>query len=248
MTDLMAVVNSAIDYGYFELKRIYQRNYVKGMASSLILHLSLIGVYFGVLKAMEDDEAVTIRTVKIMKYTDLGPPPSVEQKQAAPPPPSVQQAAVKPSMGIPVPVPDIDISPEQTMATQEDLAVPSAIEGVGDAGPGEIEVQGNTGDILSEAEPGIEDFVAVEQEPQKVKWVNPEYPKLAKDAGIEGKVLVKVLIDKEGKVKKAVVIKGNEIFHESVIKAAMQCTFTPAIQNQKPVPVWMMIPFNFQLH
>lgn len=246
MTDLMAVVNSAIDYGYYELKKIYQRNFVKGIASSLILHLSLIGLYFGVLKAMEDDEAVTIRTVKIMKYTDLGPPPSVEQKQATPPPPTIQQAAVKPSMGIPVPVPDIDISPEQTMATQEDLAVPTAIEGVGDAG--EIAVEGGTGDILNEAEPGMDDFVAVEQEPQKVKWVNPDYPKLAKDAGIEGKVLVKVLIDKEGKVKKAVIVKGNEIFHDSVMKAALQCTFTPAIQNQKPVQVWMMIPFNFQLH
>ena len=45
-------------------------------------------------------------------------------------------------------------------------------------------------------------FVAVaEKYPEMVVPVKPEYPEIAKRAGITGKVYVKVLVDKEGKPK-----------------------------------------------
>ena len=42
-------------------------------------------------------------------------------------------------------------------------------------------------------------------------------------------------------------IIGNEVFHEAVRKAALATTFTPAIQNDKPVKVWVAMTYKFQL-
>jgi protein TonB len=71
---------------------------------------------------------------------------------------------------------------------------------------------------------------------------------MALRAGLEGTVWVKILVDKDGKPKKAVVIKSAvEIFNEPAVEAAMQFLFTPAVMNNGAVRVWVAIPFKFQL-
>jgi protein TonB len=90
-------------------------------------------------------------------------------------------------------------------------------------------------------------FIPFQTPPAIIKRVEPIYPELARKAGMQGKVFVKILIDKEGKVKRAVVIQGLEIFHEAATSAVVQWIFKPAIQHDRPVMVWMVIPVNFQL-
>jgi len=81
-----------------------------------------------------------------------------------------------------------------------------------------------------------------------VKRVSPAYPEIAKRAGVEGKVYIKALVDKEGKVKKAVILKSDaEIFNKDALEAVYQWVFTPALMNNGPVTVWVVVPFNFQL-
>lgn len=92
------------------------------------------------------------------------------------------------------------------------------------------------------------DFVPYDKEPQIVKTVEPKYPEPALRAGLEGKVIVKMWVDKEGKVKQVVVLKSDaEIFNEPAIEAAKQFVFTPASMNKKPIAVWVSYPFRFQL-
>ena len=43
-------------------------------------------------------------------------------------------------------------------------------------------------------------------------------------------------------------VHGNEVFHAEAKKAAAKWTFTPAIQNDKPVKVWVSLPFRFILN
>jgi outer membrane biosynthesis protein TonB len=43
-----------------------------------------------------------------------------------------------------------------------------------------------------------------------------------------------------------VAVKGPETFYKSACDAAMKWVFKPAIQNDKPVAVWVMIPFIFK--
>jgi TonB family protein len=59
---------------------------------------------------------------------------------------------------------------------------------------------------------------------------------------------VKVWVDKEGKVRKAVVLKSDaEIFNQAATDAAQQWVFTPAVMQKGPVAVWVSIPFRFRL-
>jgi TonB family protein len=74
------------------------------------------------------------------------------------------------------------------------------------------------------------------------------YPRIAKQAGIEGTVLLNVLIGPNGKITKLIVEHSdNLLLNEAAISAVKKSTYTPAIQNGKPCSCWMSIPIEFKL-
>lgn len=92
-------------------------------------------------------------------------------------------------------------------------------------------------------------FVELQNPPEVVKRVDPDYPEMAKKGGIEGKILVEVIIGLDGKVESAKVVDAEPkgFFEEVSLKAAKQWVFTPALQRDKPVRVRYQIPFRFKL-
>lgn len=235
-------------YGAFELKKVYPRNYTIGVALAIFLHLLLIGSYwFAQVLSQEDESATPVVRMKI-NYSDLGPPPSIENVA-----PQVQVAGpvAAPTVGVPVPVPDEEAPPEQVIASQSELSAQQAPALAEDLTGGGAQI---TQDIKIEDEkpqdddPDINAFTAVEKLPEMVFAAKPEYPEIAKRAGITGKVFVKVLVDKEGRPKKVVVIKSDsELFNEAAKEAAMKSAFSPALQNQHPISVWIVLPYRFTL-
>jgi TonB family protein len=96
--------------------------------------------------------------------------------------------------------------------------------------------------------PDINDFVHVETMPSVINPVPPEYPKDAKQSGVEGTAFVKVLVGRDGKPLKAVVVRSNnEIFNQPSVDAAMKFKFSAASNGNLAVPVWVVIPFKFKL-
>jgi len=92
------------------------------------------------------------------------------------------------------------------------------------------------------------DFAPFEKAPQIIKSVRAVYPEEARKAGLEGKVWVKIWVDKTGKPKQVVIQKSAaEIFDQAAIDAARQFVFTPAVLNGAPTDVWVLIPFDFKL-
>jgi len=83
------------------------------------------------------------------------------------------------------------------------------------------------------------------REAQRV--VERNYPKLLKDAGIGGTVNVWVFIDTNGIVKNSQVQKGsgNRALDDAALKSAQEFTFTPALNRDMRVPVWVAIPITF---
>ena len=76
----------------------------------------------------------------------------------------------------------------------------------------------------------------------------PIYPEIALKAGMQGTVIVKISVDKEGKPTKATIVKTDaDIFIDSAIQAAMQWTFTPSIMNGEPTAVEITVPFYYKL-
>ena len=230
-------------YGMREVRGLYQKYSTIALVIAIGLHALLIGGYY--LTQILGEEEEPVMTVRILKYTELGPPPSITNNEAAPQV-EVSVPVAKPTIGIPVPVPDAEVNTEQTIATQKELsevAPPSITSGQGDAGGVSVEK-----DIkIDEDDPP--DFVPVEKTPVPVKQVQPVYPEIARRAGVEGVVWVKILVDKEGRAKKAVIAKSDaEIFNDPALEAAKQWVFTPAMMNNGPVAVWAVIPFRFKLN
>ena len=246
MSETIAIKNSGI-YGAFELKRLYPRNYAIGVAVAVFIHLLLVGSYY-FYQAINREDADNIPTVRIIKYSDIGPPPSITNE--APPQINVAAPVAPPTVGVPVPVPDEEAPPEATIATQQEMSKQAAPTISQDIGAGtqitqDIKIEQPK---ASDDDPDMNAFVAVEKLPEMVVAAKPDYPEIAKRAGITGKVFVKVLVDKEGKPKKAVVIKSDsELFNQSAIDAAMKSAFTPALQNNHPIAVWIVLPYRFTL-
>ena len=98
-----------------------------------------------------------------------------------------------------------------------------------------------------EEEEPIVPFYALSKKPVEIQRIQPVYPELAKKAGVEGKVVVKVLVDTNGEVEDAKMVKSNPLLDEAALTAARQYKFTPAMQRDKKVKVWVSISFNFRL-
>jgi TonB family protein len=101
-----------------------------------------------------------------------------------------------------------------------------------------------------------DDFAPVDEQPMPIKQVQPHYPELARRAGVEGTVWLKVLVSEEGTVKNVKVMNVSSNLKNgdtpgglegAAIEAARQWTFKPAMMKNKPVEVWAAIPFRFKL-
>lgn len=71
-------------------------------------------------------------------------------------------------------------------------------------------------------------------------------PKAIKDS-VQGRVVIKCLVDTEGNVEKTGEITGPEVFYNEIKKAALYLKFSPGRVNNYPVKVWVSVPFNFRL-
>ena len=75
------------------------------------------------------------------------------------------------------------------------------------------------------------------------------YPDIAKQAGIEGTVVLNVYVSEKGFVEEIVVVKGipQTGLDEAAIRAVRQVRFKPAKQRDRALGVWIAIPIKFQL-
>ncbi len=73
------------------------------------------------------------------------------------------------------------------------------------------------------------------------------YPATLRDEGVGGKVLVWFLIDETGKVQKYQVKQssGHELLDRAALQVAGVMRFSPALNRDKHVPVWVALPIQF---
>jgi TonB family protein len=78
-----------------------------------------------------------------------------------------------------------------------------------------------------------------------ISKIDPEYPKLARQAGAGGVVELEATITTDGRVKNPRVIRGNSMLQRSAIDAVLQWRYQPAMLNGKPVDSPVEIKLNF---
>ena len=74
-----------------------------------------------------------------------------------------------------------------------------------------------------------------------------EYPPLLRDAGIGGTTLVWFFIDEQGIVRNQQVQEssGHTALDDAALRVAPVFKFTPALNRDKAVPVWVQLPITF---
>ncbi len=101
-------------------------------------------------------------------------------------------------------------------------------------------------------------FTAVEQMPQfpggegeLLKYISThiKYPTMAAENNIQGRVVVKFVVQKDGKVGEVVVLRGKDpdLDKEAVRVVKTLPNFIPGKMNGQAVSVWYTLPINFKL-
>jgi protein TonB len=229
---------SFMPYGAPELKEVTRKYMFRGVLVGSAGFLTVFLLSFGTSAFLRNRPHET--SVIVVPYRELAAPPPLTQNE---PPPQVQVAVpvAPPTVGVAVPVPDAEAPPEQTIASQEEIAqvTPGVTQGQGDlvvAPPSEEEL------------PKFGEYVYVEELPEAVTKVQPEYPEIARSANVDGTVLVQALVGKDGRVKDTKVVKSIAMLDASAVTAVKQWVFKPALSNNKPVAVWVAVPVRFSLH
>jgi TonB family protein len=232
----------ALSYGADELKQAMPRYWMYGFAISVVIHLGVLATQQLVKNAdpiVSGPQVGTQGTRHV--WVDLIPQIRGIVDEF---PPARPGPIAKSNAGIPTPVKDNQTDPNQTIKSQVELRA-----GVTPVGNGEGEGGDIRGSTIEIPEPEPPPFTMVEKEAVVIRSVLPVYPEVARLAGLEGKVFVRIWVDKEGKCRKAEILRStDDIFNEPALEAAQQFLFTPAYMNNGPVSVWMAVPFVFRLN
>jgi len=84
-------------------------------------------------------------------------------------------------------------------------------------------------------------------QPVLIQRVEPVYPVLAKQSGIEGAVVLEALVNSSGQVNELRVASGNSLLAAAALRAVRQWRYRPSRLNGKPVEVPIRITLNFEL-
>jgi len=237
------------EYGAYRLRKKYNRNVLIGMLIGiLIIGTAIITPYLNA-KAAEGRSKRAERQVEI-KLENLDTPN--EQVAPPPPPPPPPTDVVQQQRYVPPVVVD-SIKPEdiKQLMTADQAQTEVTNKEV-------VEVVQQVKEEVQEADPEATPFVVVEEMPmfpggdvELLKYISEhtQYPEVAKENNIQGRVIVRFCVTSKGGVSQVSVLKGvdPELDKEAIRVVNTLPTFKPGKQGGKPVPVWYMVPITFTL-
>lgn len=255
-------------YGAYQLRRgtgkrnIWAMVFVAAVAAVTYLGLAAYNSYQAAQKAKfeAEMEASLIETKKEAKVEKKIETPKVEQVQKV--------EKVKSSIAFTPPVikKDSEVKPEEEMKTQDELKETKTAIGAFDV-KGNDESGGTVLKAVEEIatpEPPKQEaeqnkvFDVVEQQPQFPggmgalnQWLgsNIKYPAMAAENGIEGRVIVQFVVERDGSVSGVHVVRGvdSSLDKEATRVVAQMPKWIPGKQNGSAVRVKYTVPVTFRL-
>src|SRR5208283_3732702 len=222
-------------------------------AVSFVLQMTLLGIL--VLLPLIFTEALPKQ--QLMTFLVAPPPPP-----PPPPPPAAAPVVVKKIQS------ELDNGqlrtptaiPKKIEMIKEDEAPPpsSGVAGVVGGVPGGVP-GGAMGGVLGSVISGVPAAVPKAATPQRVlvsqgvsqglliHKVQPTYPPLARQARVQGTVVLQALIGKDGTIQNLHVVSGHPMLTSSALEAVKQWRYKPYYLNNEPVEVETTINVNFTL-
>ena len=240
------------DYGAYINRKNYSKYVLLALGITVVVLILVLAApaIAELLKSARGSDEPKLKETTI----SLDQPPPITPQ---PPPPDVRipppvRTVIK---FLPPKVTEKEVVEEEPMPT---------IEEIKENETGAVDVVG-TGDVVFE-EPVVEDkgededkiFYAVEQQAEfpggyaaMSKWLskNIKYPASAKRMGVEGKVFVKFIVDKEGGISSIEVMKGinADLDKEAVRVIKLMPPWKPGKQNGRAVKSQFVLPVYFKL-
>jgi TonB family protein len=96
------------------------------------------------------------------------------------------------------------------------------------------------------AQPDPNAYVATDEAAEPVYTVRGSYPDVARQAGVEGTVVVQALIGTDGRVRDMRIVRSIPLLNGAALEAVKQWRFKPAATGGKPVAAWVSVPIPFR--
>jgi protein TonB len=133
--------------------------------------------------------------------------------------------------------------------TGSEAGVPEGMEGGVEGGvvggvlggvPGGVLGGTGTGDI-----PVVRDY---DRPPRPIRMTRPVYPREAFVKKVEGTVLVEILIDADGRVRRARILESVPLLDAAALETVRQWSFAPAIRQGRAVATIAQAPITFRIY
>jgi len=223
------------EYGAYKLRKKYNRNVIIGVLVGLLILGTAVITPHLYAKAMESKKAREERQVEMI-MENLDQP----TEQVAPPPPPPPPAEAQQQNRYVPPVVVDSVKPEDNVQLM--TADQATVEVVNE-------------EYIEAVEEVKEEVQEEEKEPggdvELLKYIfeHTNYPEVAKENNIQGKVIVRFCVTAKGTVSQISILKGvdPELDKEAMRVVATLPAFKPGKQGGKPVPVWYMVPITYTL-
>jgi len=237
------------EYGAYRLRKKYSRNVLIALLIGIIIIGTAVITPYLNAKAAENRSKRAERVVEL-KMENLDQP--AETVVPPPPPPPPPQDVVQQAKYVPPVVVD-SVKPEEQvqLMTADEAVVEVQNEEV-------VEVIEEVKEEVQEEEAEPEPFVVVEEMPMfpggdaaLLTYIaeHTNYPEVAKENNIQGRVIIRFCVTAKGGVSQVSVLKSidPELDEEAKRVVSTLPAFKPGKQGGKPVPVWYMVPITFTL-
>jgi periplasmic protein TonB len=236
------------EYGAFVLRKKYNRNVIISLLIGIMIISSAVFTQYLNAKSMATRQDHVERQVEIVMQ-DLNQPHELVAPPPPPPPPNImQQVKYVP----PVIVDSVKPEDKVQQMTADEAQQIVKNENV-------VEVAKEAKEEIPEKETEQEPFMLVQEMPEPqggvqglYKYIadNTDYPVMAKENNIQGKVYVRFCVTAKGTVDQVSIVKGvdPDLDAEALRIVKTFPLFKPGKQDGKPVPVWFSVAINFQLN
>jgi protein TonB len=191
---------------------------------------------------------------------ETAPPPPKVVKPKPPPPPVVAEAPVPVAAPAPAPAAAPMVAPKEVpkvAAPESDTAVAAiavAVGGTGDGsgtavGTGARDDDESAAPVVAKAGSSGPVNLPEDAEPPEPSEDNaqPEYPESARTTGQEAKVVLKIVVELDGRVGRVQVLKGEEPFVSAALAVVKTWTYQPATLEGAPLAVFKIVNITFSL-
>ncbi len=250
------------NYGAYDMRQNSNKRHITALI--IILAFALLVFY---LPALIKSIVPKKDDMKMTEVTELSKLPPAEEKKEdqhpiedlLPPPPPLKSTM---KFTPPVIKKDTEVADEEEMKTQEEVLKSDLTISIKDV-QGTDEQHGQ--DIADLAKTVIQEkpveekpYVTVEQMPQypggetemrKYIAKSTRYPEVARENGVQGRVVVRFVVSKTGKIENVEVIKSLDpaCDKEALRVVSSMPNWTPGRQNGAAVSVYFVVPISFTL-